>query len=75
MITNQSPYISIRVPNSVKNPSVSAVTDEATCDGTVSGIIGDEIGEGTIKGAGEMGSEPDDHSGDGGVCAGGAGGG
>ncbi|GJV30213.1 hypothetical protein Tco_1386661 [Tanacetum coccineum] len=33
------------------------------CDGTVSGIMGDEIGEGTIEGAGEMGSELDGHSG------------
>nr|GFA35322.1 hypothetical protein [Tanacetum cinerariifolium] len=40
---------------------------EAIGDGTVSDIIGDEIGEGAIEGAGETGSEPDDHSGDGGV--------
>nr|GEW05285.1 nucleotide-binding, alpha-beta plait [Tanacetum cinerariifolium] len=41
----------------------------------VSDIIGDEIGEGTIEGAGETGSEPDNHSKDSGVCMGGAGGG
>nr|GFB49943.1 hypothetical protein [Tanacetum cinerariifolium] len=54
-------------PNSVKYPSTSAVAGEATGDGTVSDIMGDEIGEETIEGAGETGSEPDDHLGDGGV--------
>ncbi|GKD05330.1 hypothetical protein Tco_1180304 [Tanacetum coccineum] len=43
------------------------VAGEATSDGMVSGIMGDKIGEGTVEGAGEIGSEPDDHSGDGGV--------
>nr|GEZ64280.1 hypothetical protein [Tanacetum cinerariifolium] len=36
-------------------------------DGTVNDILGYEIGEGTAEGAGEIGNEPDDHSGDGGV--------
>nr|GEX13061.1 hypothetical protein [Tanacetum cinerariifolium] len=36
-------------------------------DGTVSDIIGDEMGEGTIEGAGEIGNKPDDHSGNSGV--------
>ncbi|GKF60964.1 hypothetical protein Tco_0177750, partial [Tanacetum coccineum] len=31
-------------------------------------IMGDERGKGTTEGAGETGSEPDDHSGDGDVC-------
>nr|GEY44978.1 hypothetical protein [Tanacetum cinerariifolium] len=44
-------------------------------DGMVNDIMGDEIGEGATEGAGETGNEPDDHSGDGGVRAGGAGGG
>nr|GEX00598.1 hypothetical protein CTI12_AA277210 [Tanacetum cinerariifolium] len=48
--------------NSVKNPSASAVAGEATDNRTVSDIMGDEIGEETIEGAGEMRSEPDDHS-------------
>ncbi|GJS91563.1 hypothetical protein Tco_0774199 [Tanacetum coccineum] len=51
------------------------VVGVATGDGTVRGIVGDEMGEGTVEGAGEIGSEPDDHSGDNGVCTGGAGGG
>ncbi|GJV88601.1 hypothetical protein Tco_1532539 [Tanacetum coccineum] len=46
---------------------VSAIASEATVDGTVSDIMGDEIGEGTIEGAGETTSEPDGHSGDVGV--------
>ncbi|GKE38995.1 hypothetical protein Tco_1462400, partial [Tanacetum coccineum] len=53
------------------NPSLSAIAGEAVGDGTVSGIMDDEIGEGTIDGVGETGSEPDDHSGDGGVRMGG----
>ncbi|GKA60058.1 hypothetical protein Tco_0759371, partial [Tanacetum coccineum] len=44
------------------NKAVSAVAGEATGDGTVNGIMGDEIGKGTIEGAGETRSEPDDHS-------------
>nr|GEZ05568.1 hypothetical protein [Tanacetum cinerariifolium] len=36
-------------PNSVKNPPASAVAGEAIVDGTVSDILGDEIGEGTIE--------------------------
>ncbi|GKG56571.1 hypothetical protein Tco_0579895, partial [Tanacetum coccineum] len=34
-------------------------------------LMGDEIGEGMAEGAGEAGSKPYDHSGDGGVWAGG----
>nr|GEU91427.1 hypothetical protein [Tanacetum cinerariifolium] len=41
-------------------------TGEAIGDGTVSDIMGDEMDEETIEGAGEMGNEPDNHSGDGG---------
>nr|GFB97182.1 hypothetical protein [Tanacetum cinerariifolium] len=44
-----------------------AVAGEAIDNGTVSDIMGDEIGEGTIEGAEEIGSELDNHSGDGGV--------
>ncbi|GJW37204.1 hypothetical protein Tco_0060124 [Tanacetum coccineum] len=44
-------------------------------DGTVKGIIGDEMGDGSSDGDGEIGSEPDVYSGEGGVCTGGAGGG
>ncbi|GJZ70348.1 hypothetical protein Tco_0633898 [Tanacetum coccineum] len=51
----------------LSNKAVSAVAGEATGNGTVNGIMNDEIGEGTIEGAGEIGSEPDDYSGDGGV--------
>nr|GEV91509.1 hypothetical protein [Tanacetum cinerariifolium] len=51
---------------SVKNLLVSAIAGEATGDGTVSGIMGDEIGKRTIDGAEETGSKPEDHSGDGG---------
>ncbi|GJX05415.1 hypothetical protein Tco_0191331 [Tanacetum coccineum] len=44
-------------------------------DGTVNDIRGDEMGDGTSECDGEMGSEPDVHSGEGDVCTGGAGGG
>ncbi|GJW86193.1 hypothetical protein Tco_0161533 [Tanacetum coccineum] len=37
-------------------------------------IIGDEMGDGSSDGDREIGSEPDVHSGKGGVCTGGAGG-
>nr|GEW21064.1 hypothetical protein [Tanacetum cinerariifolium] len=49
------PCISTWAPNSVKNPSALAVAGEATSNGTVSGTMGDEIGEGTIEGAGKIG--------------------
>ncbi|GKF32617.1 hypothetical protein Tco_0102415, partial [Tanacetum coccineum] len=62
-------------PSSVRNPSVSAVAGEAIGDGVVNGTIGDETGEGITEGDGEIGSEPDVHSGEGGVYTSGAGGG
>ncbi|GJX76929.1 reverse transcriptase domain-containing protein [Tanacetum coccineum] len=60
---------------SVRNPSVSTAAGVATGDGTVKGIIGDEMGNGSSDGDEEMGSEPDVYSGERGVCTGGAGGG
>ncbi|GKG43147.1 hypothetical protein Tco_0479831, partial [Tanacetum coccineum] len=49
------------------NPSVLAVTGEATGDGSINGIMDEEIGKGTTEGDGEMGSELDVHLGEGGV--------
>ncbi|GKF77612.1 hypothetical protein Tco_0230082 [Tanacetum coccineum] len=66
--------ISLRPSPALRNPSVLAVAGVATGDGIVKSIIGDEIGDGTSEGDGEMGSEPDVHSGEGGVYTGGAGG-
>ncbi|GJQ97186.1 hypothetical protein Tco_0008325 [Tanacetum coccineum] len=59
----------------VRNPSVSTAVGVAIGDGTVKGIIGDEMGDGSSDDDGEMGSELDVYSGEGGVCTGGAGGG
>nr|GFC61742.1 hypothetical protein [Tanacetum cinerariifolium] len=65
-LVNNSPIsLSYLSNKAVKNPLASAVAGEATGDGMVSDIMGDEIGEGMVEGAGETGSEPDDHSGDG----------
>ncbi|GKE34257.1 hypothetical protein Tco_1453579 [Tanacetum coccineum] len=67
MITNQSPMHLDLSSQLSQNPSVSTVAGVATGDGTISSIMGDEIGEGTIEGDGEIGSKPDVQSGEGGV--------
>ncbi|GJZ59718.1 hypothetical protein Tco_0615534 [Tanacetum coccineum] len=67
LVNNSLISLSYLSNKAVKNPSASAVAGEAIGDGMVSGIMGDEIGKGTIEGAGEIRSEPDDHSGDGSV--------
>nr|GFA00867.1 hypothetical protein [Tanacetum cinerariifolium] len=50
--------------------AVRVATGEAIGNEMVSDIRGDEIGEEMTEDAGETGSEPDDHLGDGGVIQG-----
>ncbi|GJT00711.1 hypothetical protein Tco_0821880 [Tanacetum coccineum] len=72
LVSNCVP-ISINWSSSTGMVAVGVATSEAIGDGMVSDTMGDELSEGTTKGARETGSKPDDHSSDGGVSAGGAG--
>ncbi|GJU78189.1 hypothetical protein Tco_1275259 [Tanacetum coccineum] len=69
MITNQPPIASeLELPAQLEIPQSQNRHVCSTGDGTVKGIIGDEMGDGSSDGDEEMGSEPDVYSSEGGVC-------